>query len=569
MVNTTGGITLFTPEYPIVILMQNLYNPNVTPPTGNIIPVVGTFVVDIANNNTVYIVDAVDPVTHASTLGPARMLVSNTNPQDSLVSIVSYGNDIFRVYYDTRTLPITVRPDSRLVVFGSDVVSYQIVVNPGPTQTVLSRHYDASGNYTGPLAPMAQVINPETGLWVSGAWYMTPCNVQNALTDGQEVFLEVFNSQGAQVALISTFAKQSIIINEAISPMPIITAIDIISTQSRANNEIYIYQNQTVASLGLQVRLTYSNGYTRIVSIDQRQCFLYGTEDFSPSYPGLAQTLIAKYYLNTDEVMDSSLAGQSVAYVVAEANLVVIPNGLQAGVKISVVPQWNVTTNQYTLNYFLYSTTRDRVLNVTGMVTISPSTPFNGSYYGQPQTLILQLDMSLAEPMNYSTSTIYQQTEIITLQPLAATDRYVLRDSSNSPLVYGRTTAELPRPVVHFDTTLQQYYIPTSLFPEVGIFLQTFFTDATPPFDTNNETQPPTPTHFQLRDPSSGVLLTSTPIPLTSYNMAFSIVGAGLQNRYIGTGKNVVVEFISIVSQGTTLILYGVPCDTYTGVYNG
>ena len=567
MTSTTGGITLFTPQYPIVIRMEDLYDPTVTPAVGKIIPIVGCLVIDVVNNNTIYVVDAVDPTTHVSTLRPARMLVSNTNPADSLVSVISYGNDIFRVYYDLRTMPITVRPDTRLVVFGTDVVSYRLVQNPGPNQIILSRHYDASGNYTGSLVPMAQVVGP-TGIAYRGASYPTPCSVQSALTDGQEIFLEVFNSQGAQIALVSAFAKQSIIINEMISPEPIITSAIITSTQSRQNNEIYIYENQTVASLGLQVVLTYSNGYTRTAPIDQTQCFLYGAEDFIPSYPGLRQKLLAKYYLDTNEVMSAPLAADNITYVTAEADLVVIANGLQAGVKISIVPVWSAVANKYKLAYFLYTTTRDRVINITGMVTLSPSTPFNGAYYGQPQVLTLRLDMSQAEPTIYPTSIIYQQTVAITLQPLAAVDRYVLKDATNAPLSLGATTTNLHRPSIHYDPSISQYYVP-SLFASSVQFLQAFYWNANPPYDTATETQAPTPTHFQLRDSSSGVLLTASPIAISTYETAVSIMGAGLANRYAQTGSNVVVEFLAVLGGSNTLILFGVACDCYIGIYNG
>lgn len=564
---TTGGITLFTPENPIDILITDLYNPNVTPPTGHIIPVVGCIVIDVTNNNVLYVVDAVDPVTHASTLGPARMAVSNTDPTASLTSVISYGNDVFRIYFDIRTSPIVVQPDTRIVVFGTDNVNYQLVLNPGPTQTVLSRHYDSSGNYTGQLVPMAPVVG-WNGSNSQGAAYLLPCHVQATLTDGEEIFIEVFNSQGAQTALISAFAKHSIIANEAITPSPVITSVAITSTQSRSNNEIYIFERQAISSLGLQVVLTYSDGYTRIAPIDNSQCFLYGTEDFVPSFPGLQQGLIAKYYLEPTESMSLQLEAQNRTYVTAEANLIVISNQLQAGVKISVVPVWNNTTNSYALNYFLYSTTRDRMINVTSVVTLNSNTPYNGSYFGQSQVLTLQLDMSLAEPTIYSVSTIYQQTEVITLQPVTATDRYTLKDATNAPLTYGQTTSGLPRPVIHYDSTLQQYYVPV-LFPTIPVFLQSFFTNATPPYDTTTETQPPTPSHFWLRDPVSGVLLNSAPIPIPEYNSSFTIIGAGLPNRYTGTGNNVIVEFIVVVSGSATLILYGVPCDVALGTYSG
>ena len=564
MPSSTGGVTLFTPQYPIVIRRANLYDPTVTPATGNVIPTVDCLVID--DSNVIWIVKSVDPITHASTLIPARMFVDNSNAADALISIVDYSNDVFLIYYDPRTTPTDVRPDARLVIFGMDVASYQLVTNPGPSQVVISRHYDSSGNYTGVLVPMEQVTEPD-GTPHVGANYAQPCHTQVALTDGMAITLQAFNSEGAQIAQVSAFAKESIIINESIWPEPIITAVTILSTQMRGNNEVFIFQNQTISSLGLQVQLTYSNGYTRIAAIDHAQCFLYGAEDFIPSYPGLQQTLLAKYYLDSNETMSMTLAGANREFVAAEINLVVVSNGLQAGVKISVIPVWNNTTNQYNLHYFLYSTTRGAMINVSSMVTISISTPYNGSYYGQPQHLTLNLDMSQAEPTIYSVPTIYSQTCIITLGPVSALVRYVLKDATSAPLSFGTNSALMPRPAVHYDTTLQQYYIPSSLFTTQAQFLQAFFFNATPPYDTTTETAPPTPTHFQLRDPSSGVLLTSIPIAVSAYTTAVSIVGAGTPYRYTGFGSNVLVEFL-VITGGTALVIYGVPVDVAIGVYS-
>jgi hypothetical protein len=562
-----SDITLFVQQNPGVLKRQDLYDPTTVPPSGTIIPAVDSLVVDEQQNYTVFIVKSVDPVTHASTLVPAQLATANTNPADSLTSIISYGNDIFRLFYDLRTTPITVQPDDHLIIFGTGNVSYQLVLNPGANQQIISRYYDASGTYVGQLVPLGPVISPD-GSPSPAASYLTPCHVQVPLTDGQEVFIQVFNSDGAQTATVSAFAKPSIIVNEAITPSPVITAINILSPQSRSNNEVFIYERQTISSLGLQVQLTYSDGNTRIVVIDNSQCFLYGTEDFVPSFPGLRQTLVAKYFLDQTEAMTSVLAAQNPTFVTAEVDLVVIANGLQAGVKLTTIPRWNAGTNKYDLSFFLYSVTRDRAINVTSLVTIDPGTPYDGGLFGSMQALTVRLDMSLAEPTLYSTTTIYQQTCVITLSPLDATDRYVLRDATNSPLVYGQTTTAIPRPVIHWSSPLQQYYVPVR-FATTSIFLQAFYWNANPPYDTTTETQAPTPTHFWLRDPSSGVLLNSAPIPLASYQAAFSIVGAGLANRYAaGSIGNVIVEFIQQLSPGQNLLLFGVPADVYLNNYN-
>lgn len=565
----TADITLFTPRNPGLFLLPQIYVPGVSPSVnssgntiGNIIPVVGSLVIDVTNNNTLYVVDAVDSNTHASTLNPAQMEVSNTNPDDSLVSIISYGNDIFRVYYDTRTSPITTRPDSRIVVFGTDNVNYQIVINPGSSQTVISQNYNSAGAYTGPLVPMAALTNA-SGTTIEGAMWCTPCYVNTTLTDGEELFIQVFNSQGAMTAQISAFAKLSVIVNELDFVIPTISSIAITSTQNRGNNEIYIYQNQNVDSLGIQIILTFTDGHQTTVPIDNTQCFLYGTEDFVASYPGLQQNILVKYFLSSDETATNSLLSEGRNFVTGEVSLIVVPNQLTTGVKISTIPRWNSSTSAYDLFFYLYSVSRNTVVNVTGMVTIDTSTPYNGSLYGVAQNLTLTLDMSQVDPTTYTQSTTYQQTLVITLQPIAALVRYILADATNAAVVFGADSTNNRRPILNFSTSGNQYVI-SSIFANQAAFLLSFYTDGNPPYDVSNETSAPVPTHFQLRDPSSGLAITTAPIPLASYNTPFNITGTGLQNRYAGTGSTVLVEFLTIVSGSATLINYGTPCDVYT-----
>lgn len=562
---TSSGLTLFKPTIPSLYLLTQIYTPTATPPTGNVIPQVGSLVIDPTTNN-LFVVDSVDPVSYATTLGTAQMLVNNTNPAESLTSVISYGNDIFRLFYDTRTTPLTVRPDSRIVIYGVDNVNYQLVLNPGPTQTIISQNYNAAGNLLGPLVPLAPVTTGSGVTWTAG-YYLTPCWVNIALVDGQEIFAQIFNSQGAQTALVSLFSKASILLNEIETPPPVIVGVTITSTQDRSNNEIFIFQNQNPDSLGIQVTLTYADGHTLIAPIDGVQCFLYGLEDFVASYPGLQQTIMVKYFLSSNQTAAPSILSPSQTYVTAEASLVVVSNQLQAGVKISVIPVWNALTGVYNLAYFLYSTIYTTMITVTGNVTINPATPYNGALYGTPQAILLELDMSQVQPTIYTQSTIYQQTSIITLQPIASTVRYILQDASNAAVVYGADGTGNRRAVLHYDITRQQYYVPTPIFTTQASFLQSFYLDANPPYDTVNETQAPTPTHFLLRDPISGTMLVAAPIALAQYAAAFSLIGAGAPNRYAALGSNVVVEFVAIM--GTqTLVLYGVPVDVLVGVYN-
>ena len=116
------------------------------------------------------------------------------------------------------------------------------------------------------------------------------------------------------------------------------------------------------------------------------------------------------------------------------------------------------------------------------------------------------------------------------------------------------------RPVIHYDTTLQQYFIPTSVFANQEAFLECFYRFARPPYNTATDLAPTTPTHFTIRAIDDANVLITTPIPVEQYNQVWNIVRPGSAAQLVG--GVVLVEFLNLV--GTEYkILYGVPVQVY------
>ena len=200
-------------------------------------------------------------------------------------------------------------------------------------------------------------------------------------------------------------------------------------------------------------------------------------------------------------------------------------------------------------------------MDITAYVTIGSGT-FSGSTYGVAQQFALNVDLNAVDAVVYPTTTMYSQSFVITLQPIAALVRYVLRDSLSSVYVYGADSSASRRPVLYYDSTLNQYYFPSNVFPTLTAFLLSFYYQANPPFDIGVETLPPTPTHFLLRDPLSGTMIVPAMVPVTSYPTAFNVVGSS--GQYVG--GTVIVEFVQQVS-GQNLIMFGVPVDCFAKAF--
>lgn len=536
--------------------ISQLYDAN-NPVSGTYFPTLYTIVLV---NGAGYYVNSVNTTNWTWTKAPLSL--SDESDGFGLSSIVSYGNDIFRAYYDTRQTPYVLRIDQSLYVMGGSPKTYTISRYPNtPQETIISKCYDATGLYTGNACPMLQVANGVN------SWYPSSCQISVTLNDDEELLMMVYNEVGAQVATTKLFAKESIIINDAMIYRPRISAISMTCTQMTADGNAFIFAQQPLSSLDIQATITYQDGTTRIAPIDSRQCFLYGQTDFVAAYAGMQQTLLLKYFLSSDEVLATTVnsADTSDGSISCVFNVTVVPNRLSSPLKISVIPQWNATASLYTLRYYYYSTDGLVAQDVTAFVTILSGT-FVGNNYTTPQVLQISMDMHAVDPITYPTTTVYVQPVSIKLQPQAALVRYTLQDALSSPYIYGADSSASRRPVMYYDATRNQYFFPSSIFQNVSAFLQSYYYNANPPYDPTLQTSAIAPTHFLIRDAFKGTQIIPEIQPVSNYNVAFTING-GSNGAYVNA--TVIVEFVQQLSLSSTSILFGVPVDVYTGTYQG
>src|SRR5580698_5881938 len=124
-------IALLRPDKPGVYAKAMIYDPTNPNCPGRIVPVPPSLVID---QGQIFTVTAINPTTFASTLVPAY---TQLEPTES--SVISYGNDIFHLYYDNRVTPATLTVESRCVILGTDPAYYQIIRYPHtPNAVVIS-----------------------------------------------------------------------------------------------------------------------------------------------------------------------------------------------------------------------------------------------------------------------------------------------------------------------------------------------------------------------------------------------------------------------------------------------
>ena len=548
---------LFKDKKPNSLFLDQLYDPDIDGPYPEgdesyprLIPQEGATVID-RESGLLYYAYYVDPETYKTTLKPTKIIVTSDDDAN-IVSIVSYGNDKYMLYYVNDTVPTKLIIDSKLILYGNSLTEYQLIrTNSKGEKEVLSLYLDSDEVVKGNRVPLSNVSN------MIGAKQCTNCHTYSEMKEGDTVELYCYDNVGILSAQITLFTRKGARLNDLLSDSSIIVNMDAVSLQM-LGSDFYIYQRQDPSHLGITPRLEYNDGSLMDIEIDNKSCFLYGLEDFTPSFPGQQQKILIKKYLGYKEFSKNATILDGQRYITCEKMITVLANKSIDGIKISVMPIWNPNTEEYVFRYVAYSDRRDKVIDVTKDVKLR--TPFDfGKFY---QTQQLQMYVDLKDVFSSDSSVPYMQNEFIGLRPYNEFVRYTISDSKDLDIVYGSDNPYCRRPVIFYDEDLERYFIPTSRFGNVEAFLEAFYENANPPYNTVNETKAPTPTHFTIRALDDLTVLITTPIPIERYNQLWNINRMGNSNMLVGA--NVIVEFLMEIGN-TYMILYGVPVDVYDG----
>lgn len=499
---------------------------------------------------------SVDPDTLVPTYEAMRIGSEN----DNVVSILNYGNSTLRLYVDYRAAPYPATPDTKCVFIGKSPRFYTIARYPRTAQeTIISQYFDQSGELVGQMVPLQPLDDTRT------SWYLQRGHLNHLLDDNEEVLVRIYNEDGVEVYSATLFVKESAVINEDTIRTPTIVGVTVTSNQRLANGDFFLYETQDFGSLGLQVSLVYDDGSTYQVPIDGVKCVLYGQDDFISSFSGLRQNLIIKYFRSEHESIDPMLADATGSMITKDIVVSVVPNSLGVTTKIMVMPYYNASTARYVLRYYMYFGDGRAFIDVTGYVSIiGGSVNTTSPYFGQWQTFVVAVDMKNVDPTNYPASARYQQSISIQFGPPNETIKYQIRDSMTSTNIFGQDNSLAKRPSIRFDRNRGQAFIPSYIFGNRQAFLRSFYTLASPPYDPTIEQIPQTPTHFLLRDIVTGSMLITAPLPITSFNQAFSLLNDTSGARI---GTTICVEFLNVISPQVRRTLFGVPVDVIAGTY--
>ena len=546
-------ITIYSTKEHGAYSIDQIFDPD-DPQSGTYFPALNSLVVK--NDQTIWVVTARDESNYSVTLSPSRLVATAEN---ETTEISYYGNDKFGLYCDFRVNPTKLMVDSKLFFVGNNLVEYALYKNDENNNKIcLSEYYDSTGKFISNRIPLSSTTVNNLNIK-----FPTNCHTTREITDSEPVTMVVFDNLGNETAEVVLYAHDAFILNDLNSQSTAIIDMDIECPQMRGD-DIYVYEHQDLEELNIRPYVKYADGTIHYLNVDKSECIIYGLEDFVPSYPGFSQTIIIKYFLNKREGSTAAVEKNGQRFIAIVKRIVVVHRSTSEdkySLKLSVLPKWNKNTEKWSLRFFAYTQERNHCYDVTDHVSYdSEDYPFDGSYEKWGNEQHLQLNYNLKDVFNTSDDILGTQDLYLTLWDGNNTyARYTYRDSTEEKApVYGAESALIRKPIIHYDAELDNYFIPSTIFPTWNSVVEAFYIQARPPFDNVSETKAPTPTHFIIRDMNNAQMICGGAIPAEQFSQSWSTIG-GVDNL---VGSTVVVEFLrETTTTGVYEILYGVPVD--------
>lgn len=549
---------LFGEREPDVYKKDMIYDPDIhgLDPniTSRIVPAPGSLVIDMSDAPAMtyglYVVSEVSGVNdippYKSTLVPVSSLMDSHLISDKLMS---YGNDIYMLYYDIRTTPVSLRVSSNLMILGDNSAEYVLFKHElDGSRTPISINRDAGGIVTGNRVPIVATASP-------GIRRPNDCETSMVMTDNDLITMEVYDSSGIKNMDIILISKRATILNDLSAINNIVTGFEIDANQEDGSGSMVLFTGQNKDDIAISPNLEFSTGERRIVPVDGATCFMYGWGDVQNNLVGMEYNILFKYYLSG--AVQTTLPMVNPQWITTTKLVTVIPRNMTTNItKISPMVIYDYNTSTYSIKYFAYYEERNALVDVTSQIMYRDSVAFDGTLgpgtVGQYQPLQLRLELLDVNGIPFN----YDQDIMVLVDLETATEPFLIKDDPTNVLIYGQVDVSHTKPIINYNSATEEYVISNVLFPDVNKFIENFFLNANPPWVEPAESISPTPTHFTIRN-LQGVPIIPVPVAVGDYDTITNLtISNGDPAQWNLT--TVIVEFLLEVGS-TYPVLYGVP----------
>lgn len=498
---------------------------------GKFIPKKGDYVVEPESGN-MFKVSELSLVTFIPELVPIELRKEVTVDEISSVTAGAY-----RIYFDRSITPFTLAVDGLLRVHGTSASFARIYQGQfiDPTK-IISRRYNNSGEFIGHDIPLELVaFNTHDNYAIKS---IPTCNTDQEIPDGEVCTVVIFDSSGKVLSRTTCLLEETTYVAQAYAEQKYITQIFLKSAfiSDTTVSDITYPVNLPTQSFNPIGVVQYNDGSQIEYPVDGGKFSLFGMDQFVSTIIGHRVPLVLKYRLDSNEAGLATVQSDNY-YITRPYSLIVSSPNTSYNAKLYVYPEWVDAINGYKLTAYLTNLDRNIMFDVTQKIALSPNSPsFNPKGYGLTQRLMFSIDLAnVSGIFNH-----FQHIQTVDIVLRAPAD-------DNSQLNIWETASQVPSPGAYYGTTLRAVTDPAtrkklSIHNNIGTsdsFIERLYKPTNALFNPTTETQPPKPTHMEVRYLDEAVTL-----PITDYTSSIQFTQ---EIRHL---SNVQIVFMRQTTQG-------------------
>lgn len=406
-------------------------------------------------------------------------------------------SDTYRIYVDKSVVPNTLTVDTRLQVGGSTTKYAQIVKGSklDGSAVVVSAFYDPSGTLLGQNIPLELVANYK--LDNRSLKIVPPCYASQDIANGEVLTVMIYRDDGGLASIRQLMAVESTVVRQTDTSQKYITGISLESPfiSDTDRKQINYPLNVPLNGLNLFGVVSYSDGSSLRMPVDNTKFQVFGLEKFLSTVVGQKLPVVLKYNLSPGEIKYDATAGAD-DFITETYSLTTVKADGTYSMKLYAYPVWVDAINGYRLDWWMLNLDRREYYRVTPNVRINENTAaFNPILYGANQRL--SVSINLRDVNGTFKNYIHTQTIDITLlrpgMDHTGTDWTVAFELSQNP-PYGRELAVgmkfINQNLKHLDLSLGETQYPN--------WLERVFKQTKPLYNPGTELASPEPNMFLL-----------------------------------------------------------------------
>ena len=475
---------------------------------------------------TTWIVDHIDPVTLIPTLReikPAGWSYALTK-EDMIFGVgPSAQMDTYRAFLNDSVFPHTMSLDPRFMPKGT-MSSYCKVfmgTDTTPEGEVLSKMYDATGNFISSAVPLEMVaLDSHTNYAVK---IVKRFNITKKLVNAERVTAVIYADDGHVVERRQFLVENTDVIADVSASTKYISEISLESLWlSQSSPDQFDYPlNIPMDALNVVGVVTYSDGSTKKYPVDGSRFALLGLEGRLSTIIGQPHELVLRYRMGNQELAYAS-TGVNGRYITKPYRIVTTNPNNSIAVKLFGYPFWEGESIGYKMRWFLLNLNRNVKFEVTEFVRFTENT---GSYdpklYGYLQQKSVSINLRDVSPSFIP----YVHTQVV--------DIYLHDPADNVPDANWTVSTETPNAIVFGNQVWGNKKANKVLFradhADFESWLNAFYYNTLPLIDPTREARPLVPTHFAV---TYGT--TETEWPIADWDKELSI-GASISSKTTAT----------------------------------